>query len=103
MEPKNSEKSDLGNNREGSEGEPADKEMEKKRRVKGGEEHRRLILGLRLSRNRLHVLFKGHMGVVEHWMFRGTPLADNQWHTLVLAVSRQHVRLIVDCSSPQEM
>ncbi|XP_076013664.1 thrombospondin-type laminin G domain and EAR repeat-containing protein-like [Genypterus blacodes] len=103
MEPRNSEKSDQGNSRERSEGEQADTEVGKKRRVKGDEEHRRLILGLRLSRTRLYVLFKGHAGVVEHWMFRGIPLADNQWHTLVLSVSKQHVRLIVDCSSPQEM
>uniref|UniRef100_A0A3Q3G0R4 Thrombospondin-type laminin G domain and EAR repeats a n=1 Tax=Labrus bergylta TaxID=56723 RepID=A0A3Q3G0R4_9LABR len=66
-------------------------------------EHGRIILGLRLSRKRLHFLYRGHGGVTEHWVFGGARLADNQWHTLVLAVSRQHVRLTVDCNSPLEM
>ncbi|KAM7376057.1 hypothetical protein PAMP_005806 [Pampus punctatissimus] len=73
-----------------------------KKRVKNNEGDGQIILGLRLLRNRLHFLFKGHGGVIEHWVFRGT-LADNQWHTLVLVVGSQHVRLTVDCNLPQEI
>lgn len=62
----------------------------------------RIILGLGLSGKRLRFSFRGHGGVMEHWKFRVTQLADNQWHTLVLFVGHQ-VRLAVDCSSPQEM
>uniref|UniRef100_I3IYH1 Thrombospondin type laminin G domain and EAR repeats n=1 Tax=Oreochromis niloticus TaxID=8128 RepID=I3IYH1_ORENI len=56
----------------------------------GNGEHGRLILGLKFSGKRLHFLYKGHGGVVEHWVFRGTQLADSQWHTLVLAVGSHH-------------
>lgn len=77
------------------------REREKKK-IKNNEGGGRIILGLRLSRNRLHFVFKGHGGVIENWVFRGT-LADNQWHTLVLAIGSQHVRLTVDCNSPQDM
>ncbi|XP_006798471.1 thrombospondin-type laminin G domain and EAR repeat-containing protein-like [Neolamprologus brichardi] len=63
----------------------------------------RLILGLKFSGKRLHFLYKGHRGVVEHWEFRGTQLADSQWHTLVLAIGSHHVKLTVDCSSPVEI
>ncbi|XP_060919431.1 thrombospondin-type laminin G domain and EAR repeat-containing protein-like isoform X1 [Labrus mixtus] len=75
-------------------------------RTKESERHGergRIILGLRLSRKRLHFLYRGHGGVTEHWVFGGARLADNQWHTLVLAVGRQHVRLTVDCNSPLEI
>uniref|UniRef100_A0A3Q4I623 Thrombospondin-type laminin G domain and EAR repeats a n=1 Tax=Neolamprologus brichardi TaxID=32507 RepID=A0A3Q4I623_NEOBR len=61
-----------------------------------------LKLGLKFSGKRLHFLYKGHRGVVEHWEFRGTQLADSQWHTLVLAIGSHHVKLTVDCSSPVE-
>uniref|UniRef100_A0A3B5BIQ6 Thrombospondin-type laminin G domain and EAR repeat-containing protein-like n=1 Tax=Stegastes partitus TaxID=144197 RepID=A0A3B5BIQ6_9TELE len=63
----------------------------------------RIILGLKLSKKRLHFVFKGHAGVIKHWVFRGIQLADNQWHTLVLAVGSHHVRLTVDCNSPLEI
>lgn len=79
-------------------------EKKKEKQVRRGSEERgRIILGLRFSRKRLHFLFRGHGGVVEHWGFQGARLADNQWHTLVLAISSHHVRLTVDCSSPMEM
>uniref|UniRef100_A0A3Q3LAA9 Thrombospondin type laminin G domain and EAR repeats n=1 Tax=Mastacembelus armatus TaxID=205130 RepID=A0A3Q3LAA9_9TELE len=67
------------------------------------EERGRIILGLRISKKRLHFLFKGHRGAVEHWVFRNTRLADNQWHTVVLTISSQHARLTVDCAPPLEM
>uniref|UniRef100_A0A3P8T8Z2 Thrombospondin type laminin G domain and EAR repeats n=1 Tax=Amphiprion percula TaxID=161767 RepID=A0A3P8T8Z2_AMPPE len=74
-----------------------------KKQVKGDEQHGRIILGLKLSEKRLHFVFKGHAGVIKHWVFRGIQLADNQWHTLVLAVGSHHVRLTVDCNSPLEI
>lgn len=96
MEPKKVDK------RAAEEKEEEDSGEREKKQLKNNEGSGRIILGLRFSRNRLHFLFKGHGGVIEHWVFRGT-LADNQWHTLVLAVGSQHIRLTVDCSSPQEM
>lgn len=75
----------------------------KESRNKSNEEHGGIILGLRFSRKCLHFLFKGQGGAVEHWVFRGTRLADNLWHTLVLTVNGQHVKLTVDCSSPLQM
>ena len=79
-----------------------EQQMEEKQ-VKSNGEAERIILGLKLSRKRLHFLFKGHGESVEHWVFRGIRLADNQWHTLVLAVAHNYMRLTVDCSSPLEM
>ncbi|XP_040916634.1 thrombospondin-type laminin G domain and EAR repeat-containing protein-like [Toxotes jaculatrix] len=75
----------------------------KKKHDKSNEERGRITLGMRISRKCLHFLFKVHGGVVEHWVFQGTRLADNQWHTLVLTIGRQHVRLTVDCNSPLEI
>ncbi|KAK5857618.1 hypothetical protein PBY51_010850 [Eleginops maclovinus] len=76
---------------------------EKERRVKSNKEPGRIILGLRLSNNRLHFILKGHGGVVDHWVFRGARLDDNQWHTMVLVIGSRHVRLTVDCNSPLEI
>ncbi|XP_061699372.1 thrombospondin-type laminin G domain and EAR repeat-containing protein-like [Syngnathoides biaculeatus] len=74
------------------------------RRAKNDAEHRRLLLGLRLSGKRLYVLFRGQRGVVtERWVFRGARLADDRWHTLVLHVGGRHARLTVDCGTPQEI
>lgn len=78
-------------------------QSETERPVLATEERGRIALGLRLAGKRLHFLFRGRGGVVEHWGFRGTQLADNQWHTLVLAVAGGRVRLTVDCRSPLEM
>ncbi|TNN48883.1 Thrombospondin-type laminin G domain and EAR repeat-containing protein [Liparis tanakae] len=78
-------------------------EGEKKSRVTAREEHGRVLLGLRLSKERLHFLFRGHGGVVEQSSFRGAGLADDQWHTVVLSVGSHRVRLTVDCNTPLEM
>lgn len=83
-------------------GEQDGENMDEMRGVKG-ENRGQIILGLRFSRDRLHFLFRGHRGVIEQWVFRGLRLADNRWHTVVLAISGHHVRLTVDCSSPLEM
>ncbi|XP_074548223.1 thrombospondin-type laminin G domain and EAR repeat-containing protein-like [Halichoeres trimaculatus] len=76
------------------------KEKENK---KSKEESGRILLGLRFSGKRLHLIYKGHRGVTEHWVLGGARLVDNQWHTLVLVVSSHHVRLTVDCNSPLEI
>ncbi|XP_070776006.1 thrombospondin-type laminin G domain and EAR repeat-containing protein-like [Enoplosus armatus] len=116
MEPKKVEKrgvvekeeeNDKGNisdrNKErGVSGEERHVERKKERRIKSEEDRGRIILGLRFSRKRLHFLFRGHGGVVQHWGFRGR-LADDQWHTLVLAIDSRHVRLTVDCRPPLEI
>lgn len=73
------------------------------RKKKSNEEHGGMVLALRFSRKCLHFVFKGHGGVVEHWVFPGTRLADNRWHTLVLTVGARHVKLTVDCTSPIQM
>lgn len=91
------------NKERGVSGEEQHREREKERRVKSNEQHGRIILGLRFSRKRLHFLFRGHGGVVERRGFRSSQLADNQWHTLVLAIGSHHVRLTVDCRPPLEM
>lgn len=83
-------------------GASGEEQIGEEKHSKNNEERGRIILGLRFSRKYLHFLFKGHGGVVEHWVFRGTQLADNQWHTLVLTVG-SGVRLTVDCNSPVEM
>uniref|UniRef100_A0A3P8UVC2 Thrombospondin type laminin G domain and EAR repeats n=1 Tax=Cynoglossus semilaevis TaxID=244447 RepID=A0A3P8UVC2_CYNSE len=70
---------------------------------KSNEERGRIILGLRFSRKSLHFLFKGHRGRVEHWVFRGTKLADNKWHTVVLNIAGEYARLTVDCDVPLEI
>nr|XP_020469672.1 thrombospondin-type laminin G domain and EAR repeat-containing protein-like [Monopterus albus] len=75
----------------------------KERGVKSNEKGERIILGLRFSRKHLHFVFKGHGGVVEHWVFGDTQLADNQWHTVVLTIGTQHVKFTVDCAPPLEM
>uniref|UniRef100_A0A672HUZ5 Thrombospondin-type laminin G domain and EAR repeats a n=1 Tax=Salarias fasciatus TaxID=181472 RepID=A0A672HUZ5_SALFA len=65
------------------------RETKRMRRKKHGS---RILLGLKFSRKRLDLVFRGHGEVVEHWVFRGARLADNQWHTLVLVVgSHPHV------------
>ncbi|KAK2826422.1 hypothetical protein Q5P01_020636 [Channa striata] len=83
--------------------EDQDAEERKERQINSNEEHGRIILGLKFTRKRLDFLFKGNGGTLEHMVFQGTRLADDQWHTLVLTISSQHARLTVDCTSPQEI
>ncbi|KAF3845030.1 hypothetical protein F7725_008193 [Dissostichus mawsoni] len=106
-EPKKGEKTGDNNEEDilerGVSGKEQHGNREEERRVKSNEEPGRVILGLRFSKNLLHFLLKGHRGVVDRWVFRGTRLDDNQWHTLLLVVGSHHVRLTVDCNSPLEM
>lgn len=103
MEPKKGEKRGVGRKAKERNTERHQRGAREVKRVKNNEEHRRLILGLRLSRKHLHFLFGGHEGVTENWRFEGTQLADNQWHTLVLTIGSHHASLTVDCRSPLEM
>ncbi|XP_017272960.1 thrombospondin-type laminin G domain and EAR repeat-containing protein isoform X1 [Kryptolebias marmoratus] len=75
----------------------------KKKHIRKHEEPGRVILGLKLSQSGLHFFFKGQEEAVKRWVFRGTPLADNQWHTLVFVIDHHHMRLTVDCKSPLEI
>ncbi|KAG8559032.1 hypothetical protein GDO81_017220 [Engystomops pustulosus] len=65
-----------------------------------------VLLGLRYSENKLHFLFWNVEGS-EEWQskvtFRGIFLANDRWHTLVLAVSGISVSLSIDCSIPIEV
>lgn len=81
-----------------------ERKMERKQsRDKAKKDREKLILGLRLSKNRLLFLFRSSGGAVENCKFRSTSLDDNQWHTLILAIDNQRVRLTVDCGAPLEM
>ncbi|KAM9613806.1 thrombospondin-type laminin G domain and EAR repeat-containing protein isoform 1-T1 [Morphnus guianensis] len=70
------------------------------------EESPSVLVGLRYAPNKLHFLFwsQEHAG---GWQTRVTfpnvSLSDNQWHTLVLAVSGQSFSLTVDCSLPKDV
>ncbi|XP_063162195.1 thrombospondin-type laminin G domain and EAR repeat-containing protein [Candoia aspera] len=65
-----------------------------------------LQLGLRYSQSKLHFLFWSR-DLLNGWQtqvtFRDVFLADNQWHTLVLAVSQGIFSLTVDCSIPTDV
>lgn len=98
MEPRKLKKMRASNLEEG-------RTMERKqaRGKEAKKDREKLILGLRLSQNRLHFFFKSSGGAVENCKFRSTPFNDNQWHTLILAVNNQRVSLTVDCGAPLEM
>lgn len=82
-----------------------ERQMERKqnRDKKAKKDREKIILGLRLSKNRLHFLFRSKAGAVENCRFRSPSLDDNQWHTLTLAIDNQRVALTVDCGAPLEM
>ncbi|XP_063285980.1 thrombospondin-type laminin G domain and EAR repeat-containing protein [Pelobates fuscus] len=70
------------------------------------ERSKHVLLGIRYSENKLHFLFwspEHSNGLKTKVTFRGILLADNQWHTLVLAVSGNSVSLTIDCSVPVEI
>uniref|UniRef100_A0ABI7ZX39 Thrombospondin-like N-terminal domain-containing protein n=1 Tax=Felis catus TaxID=9685 RepID=A0ABI7ZX39_FELCA len=70
------------------------------------EESDRLLLGLRYSPTRLHFLFLSQ-DAAGAWQtrvtFRSPALMDNQWHTLVLAVSEGSFSLTTDCGVPADI
>ncbi|KAI1899263.1 hypothetical protein AGOR_G00060010 [Albula goreensis] len=62
----------------------------------------RLLMGLRFSQDSLHFLFQGLTGR-ERLTFDCVQLADNRWHTLVLAVTGLYATLTVDCGLPLDL
>lgn len=61
-----------------------------------------LLLGMRFSKEKVHLIYQGSMGR-ERLSFKRIRLADNHWHSLVLAVSGHHATLTLDCGIPLEL
>ncbi|XP_062311724.1 thrombospondin-type laminin G domain and EAR repeat-containing protein-like [Osmerus eperlanus] len=61
-----------------------------------------LLLGLRVSQEKLHFLYQGATGR-KRVTFKAVSLAENQWHTLVLAVTGRYATLTVDCGMALEL
>ncbi|KAJ8410108.1 hypothetical protein AAFF_G00211490 [Aldrovandia affinis] len=66
------------------------------------EDSDRLLMGLRFSQERVHFLFLGPGGR-ERLTFHSVQLADNRWHTLVLAMTGQYATLTIDCGLPLDL
>ncbi|XP_068592498.1 thrombospondin-type laminin G domain and EAR repeat-containing protein-like [Cebidichthys violaceus] len=63
-----------------------------------------LLLGLRVSENRLHFLTTPPgVGGRSRLSFKDVGLDDNRWHTVVLAVTGPYATLTVDCGHPLEL
>ncbi|GAA6231761.1 thrombospondin-type laminin G domain and EAR repeat-containing protein isoform X1 [Lates japonicus] len=63
-----------------------------------------LLLGLRLSENRLHFLATlPGAGGRSRLTFKEVGLDDNRWHTVVLAVTGPYATLTIDCGLPLEL
>ncbi|XP_076858244.1 thrombospondin-type laminin G domain and EAR repeat-containing protein [Brachyhypopomus gauderio] len=62
-----------------------------------------LLVGMRLSYDKLHFLQQTQGGHTKRVTFREVGVADGHWHTLVLAVTGRYVVLTVDCSVPLEL
>ncbi|KAM3608165.1 uncharacterized protein V6R79_020260 [Siganus canaliculatus] len=63
-----------------------------------------LLLGLRVSENRLHFLATPPgAGGRSRLSFKDVGLDDDRWHTVVLAVTGQFATLTVDCGLPLEL
>ncbi|XP_060684064.1 thrombospondin-type laminin G domain and EAR repeat-containing protein-like [Hemiscyllium ocellatum] len=65
-----------------------------------------MLLGLRLSSDKLHLEFSQSDHPYSHRKratFRDLHLADRHWHTLVLAVTANIVSLTIDCCPPIDM
>ncbi|NXE85244.1 TSEAR protein, partial [Cochlearius cochlearius] len=71
------------------------------------EESPGVLVGLRYAPDGLHFLFwsqeRAGCGGQTRVTFPNVSLSDNQWHTLVLAVSGQSFSLTVDCSVPMDV
>ncbi|XP_034418435.1 thrombospondin-type laminin G domain and EAR repeat-containing protein isoform X2 [Cyclopterus lumpus] len=63
-----------------------------------------LLLGLRVSENRLHFLSTPpSVGGRSRLSFKDVGLDDNRWHTVVLAVTGPYATLTIDCGLPLEL
>ncbi|XP_008291061.1 thrombospondin-type laminin G domain and EAR repeat-containing protein-like [Stegastes partitus] len=68
------------------------------------EESDSLLLGLRVSKNRLHfVTTPPGVSRRGRQSFKDVGLDDNRWHTIILAVSGPYATLTVDCGLPLEL
>ncbi|XP_026711354.1 thrombospondin-type laminin G domain and EAR repeat-containing protein isoform X1 [Athene cunicularia] len=70
------------------------------------EESSSVLVGLRYASDKLHFLFWSQEragGWQTRVTFPNVSLSDNQWHTLILAVSGQSFSLTVDCSIPKDV
>lgn len=68
------------------------------------EESDLLLLGLRVSENRLHFLVTPPgVGQRSRLSFKDVGLDDNRWHTVVLAITGPYVTLTIDCGLPLEL
>ncbi|NXU01943.1 TSEAR protein, partial [Buphagus erythrorhynchus] len=70
------------------------------------EESPSVLVGLRYAPDKLHFLFWSQEragGWQTRVTFPNVSLSDNQWHTLILAVSGQSFSLTVDCSIPKDV
>ncbi|KAI2663291.1 Thrombospondin-type laminin G domain and EAR repeat-containing protein [Labeo rohita] len=61
-----------------------------------------LLLGLRFSKEKVHLIYQGSMGR-QRLSFKRIRLTDNNWHSIVLAVSGHHATLTLDCGIPLEL
>ncbi|XP_067229307.1 thrombospondin-type laminin G domain and EAR repeat-containing protein isoform X2 [Chanodichthys erythropterus] len=66
------------------------------------EDDNQLLLGLRFSKDKVHLIYRGSMGR-ERLSFKRIHLADNHWHSMVLAISGHHATLTLDCGIPLEL
>ncbi|XP_034429240.1 thrombospondin-type laminin G domain and EAR repeat-containing protein-like isoform X2 [Hippoglossus hippoglossus] len=63
-----------------------------------------LLLGLRVSENRLHFMTTSSgAGGRGRLSFKNVGLDDNRWHTVVLAITGPYATLTVDCGLPLEL
>lgn len=66
------------------------------------EDANQLLLGLRFSKDKVHLLYRGSTGI-ERLSFKRIRLADDHWHTIVISVSGHHATLTLDCGIPLEL
>ncbi|CAB1327930.1 unnamed protein product, partial [Coregonus sp. 'balchen'] len=104
---KDGERGERDDERDGETDGEREMDGEKRKGSRDGENSNgrgRLLIGLRFSRDGLHFLFRGRSGgVMARWVFRGVQLADDHWHTLVLAFSGHYATLTVDCNTHLEL
>ncbi|XP_034043148.1 thrombospondin-type laminin G domain and EAR repeat-containing protein-like [Thalassophryne amazonica] len=68
------------------------------------EESERPLVGLMVSENHLHFLVTSPVpGVQNRLSFQEVGLDDNNWHTMVLAITGPYATLTVDCGLPLEL
>ncbi|TRY92877.1 hypothetical protein DNTS_029153, partial [Danionella cerebrum] len=66
------------------------------------EDVNQLLLALRFSKEKVQLIYQGSTGR-ERLSFKRVGLADDRWHTVVLAVSGHHATLSLDCGIPAEL